>query len=53
MYRIITPRGPAAWTGTLHDCLYNIAHLLSSHNGWKVVTAAHAAYAGYSIVRVV
>lgn len=51
MYRIVTPHGPAAWTGTLHECLYNIAHILSSHNGWKAVTVAQAAAAGYSIVK--
>lgn len=51
MYRIITPYGPAAWTGSLHDCLYNIAHMLAPHNGWKAVTAAQAKVAGYSIVR--
>jgi hypothetical protein len=51
MYRIITPSGPAAWTGTLHDCLYSIAHRLAPHNGWKSVTAAQAVAAGYSIVK--
>lgn len=50
-YRIITNGIPAAWTGSLHDCLYNLAHRYASHNTAHTVTVAQCVAAGVSIVR--
>ena len=52
MYTIEKNGKKAGWTGTLHDCLYNIAHQMTSHNNWKNLTIAQAYASGYRIVRV-
>lgn len=50
-YRIITNGIPSQWKGSLHDCLYNLAHRYASHNTAHTVTVAQTTAAGNKIIK--
>ena len=50
-YRIEENGVATAWKGSLHDCLYNLAHRYASHNTAHTVTVAQCLAAGARIIK--